>query len=95
MINTKVGKYVNGKIEYYSPRVHFLSKGNWKTGWSDSKTFGGEKFEYEVKNPNNLKLEEGVRYRFIIEDKVAIIFSKAFNLRGKSRRVKINDDSFK
>lgn len=37
----KKGIYRDGHVLYYEPRVHALSGGNWKEGWSGTKSFGG------------------------------------------------------
>lgn len=37
----KKGVYRKGKIHTYNPVVHALTGGNWKDGWSGTKSFGG------------------------------------------------------
>lgn len=39
----KKGIYRDNKVYYYEPKVHALTGGNWGSGWSGTKSFGGLK----------------------------------------------------
>lgn len=69
------GTYRNGKIEYKTPVVVGLIGGNWKTGFSGTKKFGGETKYYDV--VSDTELIEGERYRFeLIDNKAHILLKK-------------------
>ena len=67
----KKGVYRGGKVHTHEPIVNALTGGNWKTGWSGTKSFGGYRV-YEVQRtmdwwPNdnqevNFEIEEGKVY---------------------------------
>lgn len=66
-----IGRYVNGKIQYHTPRYNALSGGNWSTGWSRISKTGGDLIEYEV--VSEIELKEGETYQFtVIENKAHI-----------------------
>lgn len=67
------GKYMNGKIHYFTPRYNFLTGGNWKDGFSKVSSSGGNIEEYEIL-PTDIILEEGKWYDFeLIDGKAKII----------------------
>ena len=67
----KKGVYRGGKVHTHEPIVHALTGGNWKTGWSGTKSFGGYTV-YEVQRTMdwwptdnqevNFEIEEGKVY---------------------------------
>jgi hypothetical protein len=68
------GIYKNGKIEYRTPVVYALTRGNWKTGFSGNKKIGGDVKYYEV--VSDVELIEGERYKFEVVDGKAYILTK-------------------
>lgn len=60
------GTYKKGKIEYHTPSVAFLTRGNWKTGFSGVGRTGGKKLYYDV--VSDIELEEGKNYSFDLID---------------------------
>lgn len=46
----KKGIYRGGKVYYRQPMVHALSGGNWETGFTGVKSFGGDLEKYDVIN---------------------------------------------
>lgn len=71
-----IGKLVDGKIVYYTPRYNFLSGGNWKDGWSGTVSTGGERREY-VYSKTNIDMIEGRRYVFELKNNIAKIIRRA------------------
>jgi len=72
--NMKKGIYRDGKVIYLEPRVHALSGGNWKTGWSGTKSFGGLK-TVDVMNINDWWPTANQEVKFRLEEGKAVIVS--------------------
>jgi hypothetical protein len=70
-----IGKLVNGKIVYYTPIYNFLTGGSWENGWSRTTTTGGSKIAYDYEE-TNIEMIEGSRYKFELENNVAIIIKR-------------------
>lgn len=69
------GKYMNGKIHYFTPIYNFLAGGNWKDGFSKVSSSGGDKKEYEIIDSAAI-LKEGKWYDFELIDGKAKILTK-------------------
>ena len=68
----KKGIFFGKKIYYRAPKYKVLSGGNWKTGWSGSKTIGGIK-SYEPINLHEWWAESCQEVFFEIRDGKAFI----------------------
>lgn len=66
------GKYIQGKIHHTSPIYNFLTKGDWKNGFSGIRRMGGNRSIFEV-NAGSKILEEGKWYKFELIDEIAHI----------------------
>jgi hypothetical protein len=71
----KKGIYRDGKVIYLEPMVHALSGGNWETGWSGTKSFGGGLKTVDVQNINDWWPTPNQEVKFRLEEGKAIIVS--------------------
>jgi hypothetical protein len=70
----KKGIYRGGKVHTHEPIVHALTGGNWETGWSGTKSFGGYTV-YDVVRTMDWWPASNQEIEFELKDGMAVITS--------------------